>query len=75
MKYAELTPGQIEAIGNKLGGTTGIAQFLVGETVVVAKPATNKLLELIDTVTVPSVQRFVADDHFKDGEAVEGVII
>ena len=40
-----------------------------------AKTAANKLLEFVESVTLPSVKTFVADDHFKDGEAVEGVII
>ena len=39
------------------------------------KVAANKLLEFLESVTVPTVKRFVADDHFKDGVAVEGVII
>ncbi len=74
-KYAELNLGQIEAIGNKLGGMTGIMQFLAGELVVVAKAAANKLLEFVESVTIPSVKKFVASDHFKDGEAVDGVVI
>jgi len=34
MKYGDLTLGQIEAIGNKLGGPEGIRRFLAGELVV-----------------------------------------
>lgn len=37
-----------------------------------AKDAANKLLAFVTTVSVPSVKRFVVDDHFKDGE-VDGV--
>lgn len=37
------------------------------------KVSANKLLEFVTTVTVPSVKRFVADDHFKDGEMVDDV--
>lgn len=73
MKYSELNLGQIEAIGNKLGGMTGIAQFLSGDLVVVAKTASNKLLEFVTAVTVPAVKRFAAADHFKHGETVDGV--
>ncbi len=72
-KYADLNLGQIEAIGNKLGGMTGIMQFLAGELVVVAKTAAKKLLECIEVVAVPNVTRFVADDHFKNGQTVDGV--
>lgn len=75
MKYTELNLGQIEAIGNKLGGMSGITQFLADELVVVAKAAANKLLEFISSVTVPPVTCFFADDHFKDGKAIEGVTI
>lgn len=74
-KYPDLNQGQIEAIGNKLGGVTGIMQFLAGDLVVVAKNAANKLLEFVESVTMPSVKKFVADDRFKDGVDVEGVTI
>lgn len=37
------------------------------------KTAANKLLEFVTSVTVPSVKRFVADDHFKHDETVDGV--
>lgn len=38
-----------------------------------ANALANKLLEYVTSVTLPSVKRFVADDHFKDGEEVDGV--
>ncbi len=74
-KYADLSLEQVEAIGNKLGGMAGIMQFLSGELVVVAKTAANKLLEFVESVTLPSVKKFGADDHFKDGEAIDGVTV
>jgi hypothetical protein len=38
-----------------------------------AKTAATKLLEFVTTVTVPAVSKFVAADHFKRGETVDGV--
>lgn len=39
------------------------------------KAVANKLLEFVTSVTVPSVKQFVADDHFKHGETVDGVTV
>ncbi len=74
MKYRELTLGQVEAIGNKLGGETGIAKFLSGDLVVVAKSTANKLLEYVTTVTTTAFKQFVAKDFFKLG-VTDGVNI
>ena len=43
MKYNDLTIGQIEAIGNKLGGMEGIQNFLSGKTVVVSAETLNAI--------------------------------
>lgn len=64
--------------------STDDAQFVITETKKAiaffveaiknrAKATTGKLLEYVTSVTVPSVKRFVVDDHFKDGKAVDGV--
>ncbi len=73
IKYPRLDLGQIEAFMNKIGGMTGLGQFLSGGLVVVAKAATNQLLEFIELVAVPTVKRFVSAEHFKHGEEVDGV--
>ena len=54
IKYSELTLGQIEAIGNKLGGMSGINRFLAGELAVVeVQPETPKpRLIFLNTVSL-----------------------
>jgi len=68
MKYANLNLGQIEAIGNRLGGERGIDRFLAGELIVSEKPRptteprTFKVLRPMDLPAAPAT--FSADETF-----------
>jgi hypothetical protein len=61
---ADLTGGQMNAIVKMLGGHDGALRLLRGELKVVPTEP-KKLLELVMAVSVPAVERFVAEDHFK----------
>ena len=81
IKYSELNLGQIEAIGNKLGGMDGIARLLADELVVVEKaslkPVASELtsfLEFVGTVKLPAQPSFVARDHFKVDTGKKAVV-
>lgn len=71
MKYGELNLGQVEAIVNKLGGMDGVRRFLAGSIEVVVK----KLLTLVTTVKVATVEHFVANEKFIEGKTTDGVKI
>lgn len=67
-KYSELNLGQIEALGNKVGGMDGIMGILSGALIVVKNTvveATEKLLKLLTTFKVGRTEKFVARENFK----------
>ncbi|MFA6353279.1 MAG: hypothetical protein WCW90_03570, partial [Candidatus Paceibacterota bacterium] len=78
MKYGKRTLGQVEAIFNKLGGDSAVERILSGELVVsvveAIKTVADKLLEFINTVTVPATGNFVAKNHFIINTAQDALV-
>src|SRR3989338_5086422 len=64
MKYGELTPGQTEALVNRLGGMDVVKGILSNELMVTVVNAVAKLLWYVATVKIPATSRFVTKDHF-----------